>query len=74
MQHDLLANSLFIWQLIESQKGVVYVCGSASTMAVDVRKAFEKIARQIGGLSAEDAKNYVGVLQSQGRYVEDVWG
>ena len=36
------------------------------------RLSSEKIASQIGGLSAEDAKNYVEVLQSQDRYVEDV--
>ena len=50
-------SSFIIWQWIESQKGVVYVCGLASTMLEMLLKRLKKV----GGLFAEDDKNYVGV-------------
>ncbi|WP_328437016.1 diflavin oxidoreductase [Nocardia puris] len=53
--------------------GHFYVCGDATRMAKDVDKALHQIVATHGGLSAEDADEYVNSLKREKRYVRDVY-
>lgn len=50
-----------------------YVCGDASRMAKDVDQALRDVVRQHGGLSEDQARDYVQKLGSDKRYVRDVY-
>ncbi|HWU76818.1 MAG TPA: assimilatory sulfite reductase (NADPH) flavoprotein subunit [Rhodanobacter sp.] len=51
----------------------IYVCGDSAHMARDVHEALLEIVALHGGLSAEDAKAWLGDLLQQGRYARDVY-
>ena len=72
VQDLLLAERDAVWQMIESG-AVVYVCGDASRMAPDVRRAFAAIhAQQTGGGEAA-ANRWLDELAAENRYLVDVW-
>ncbi|RHZ63323.1 hypothetical protein Glove_330g11 [Diversispora epigaea] len=73
VQHRLLENQKYIWDLIYTRAGYFYVCGDAKNMARDVNNALIKIAQSCGEMSEEDATAYIKDLRGQGRYQEDVW-
>ncbi len=50
-----------------------YVCGDASRMARDVDQALRDVARQEGGLSEDQARDWTAALARQGRYLRDVY-
>jgi sulfite reductase (NADPH) flavoprotein alpha-component len=50
-----------------------YVCGDGSRMAADVERALREVAAEQGGLSQEDAMEYVAGLAKAGRYLRDVY-
>jgi cytochrome P450/NADPH-cytochrome P450 reductase len=62
-----------IWRLLQDE-AVVFVCGDASRMAPDVRRAFMEVFRAKTGASAADAEAWLSGLKSAGRYLEDIWG
>ena len=62
-----------IWQQLEAERAVVYVCGDAKRMAADVSAALHSIAEKEGGLAAEQAAGYVAELKKTGRYLQDIW-
>ncbi len=51
----------------------LYVCGDASTMAVDVQEALVAIVCKEGGKAREAAVEYVEQLQASKRYQRDVY-
>jgi len=51
----------------------VYICGDANRMAKDVHSALETIIEQQGGLSKEQAQDYLKSLRSAKRYQKDVY-
>ncbi|MDQ8191119.1 assimilatory sulfite reductase (NADPH) flavoprotein subunit [Roseibacillus persicicus] len=56
------------------QKGAhFYVCGDASRMAHDVHEALLDIVEQEGGMSREEATEYVAQLKKEKRYQRDVY-
>ncbi|MBK1834370.1 diflavin oxidoreductase [Roseibacillus ishigakijimensis] len=64
------ARELYEWL----QKGAhFYVCGDASRMALDVHEALLDIISQEGGLSREEATEYVAQLKKEKRYQRDVY-
>lgn len=72
VQHKLFAQAHEIWHWLE--KGAYfYLCGSAKQMAKDVEKTMEEIICSQGGLSKEDACNYLKNLRKQKRYVKEVY-
>ncbi len=73
VQDKLLANAKEIWELINNEDTLIYICGNATTMAVGVREAFTKIAKEQGNMPEEQAKNYVPQLIEAERYLQDVW-
>ena len=50
-----------------------YVCGDASRMAKDVDNALVEIAQEQGGLSEEQAQEYIKGLRQEKRYARDVY-
>ncbi|WP_426661355.1 assimilatory sulfite reductase (NADPH) flavoprotein subunit [Rhodanobacter aciditrophus] len=51
----------------------LYVCGDATHMAKDVHEALVDVAVAHGGLSAEDARDWLAELLQEGRYARDVY-
>src|SRR6266516_7026649 len=62
-----------VWQLIE-QGAIIYICGDASKMAPDVRKAFSSIYQEKTGKSEQEANKWLDELTAENRYLVDVWG
>lgn len=72
VQHRIkqAGKELFAWL----QNGAyLYVCGDASSMAPDVHAALLDVAREQGGLDADDAQSWVADLTADGRYLRDVY-
>ncbi|MGR9051539.1 MAG: sulfite reductase subunit alpha [Gammaproteobacteria bacterium] len=61
---------LFAWL---EQGGYFFVCGDAYHMAKDVDKALHDIIAEHGGLSEQQAADYVNHLKKEKRYVRDVY-
>ncbi|KAI8062605.1 cytochrome P450 [Gongronella butleri] len=74
VQHLLLQQAQLLFDLVENKGAYVYICGSAGSMAKDVRRTWERMAVQILGISEIEAPDYINGLVDQARYNEDVWG
>ncbi|KAL1918891.1 uncharacterized protein VTP21DRAFT_2272 [Calcarisporiella thermophila] len=74
VQHCILQEAALIFELLENRNASVYICGSAGTMARDVRRVFIRLKEQMTGLSESEAVEYIDNLIEQGRYNEDIWG
>ncbi len=72
VQHKLLENSAEIYAWLE-QGAIVYVCGDASRMAVDVDKALHSIIEKEGGKTSEEAVAYMAAFKDAKRYRRDVY-
>ncbi len=72
VQHLMLQQAADIWALLQ-QGGCFYVCGDASRMAKDVDHALRKIAETQGGLSYEEAEEFLKQLKKDKRYQRDVY-
>lgn len=64
------AKELYAWLL---EGASFYVCGDASRMAHDVDQALHEIVAQEGGLSEEEAADFVKKLKAGKRYLRDVY-
>lgn len=72
VQHRMLEQSkeLYLWL----QDGAyVYVCGDEKRMAHDVHAALQQILQSEGGLSEDEAGQYLLHMQQQKRYQRDVY-
>ena len=72
VQDRMIENATEIWSWLQ-EGGYFYVCGDAKRMAKDVDTALHKIAETAGGLSAEQAVDYVKQLKTEKRYLRDVY-
>ncbi|WP_179037915.1 assimilatory sulfite reductase (NADPH) flavoprotein subunit [Paenibacillus sp. URB8-2] len=72
VQHRMLekARDLYLWL---QEGAAVYVCGDEKRMAHDVHTALATILEQEGGLSSEEAAEYLTLMQQQKRYQRDVY-
>ena len=68
----MLENSTEIFAWLE-QGAIVYVCGDAARMAVDVDKALHTIIEKEGGKSGDEAVAYMAALKEAKRYRRDVY-
>ncbi|CAG8610092.1 6751_t:CDS:2, partial [Acaulospora colombiana] len=73
VQHRILENQEYLWDLIYTRGGYFYVCGDAKNMARDVNNALIRIAQSCGNMDEDSATAYVRDLRSRGKYQEDVW-
>ncbi|WP_312000676.1 assimilatory sulfite reductase (NADPH) flavoprotein subunit [Paenibacillus forsythiae] len=72
VQHRMLekAGELYKWL---REGAAVYVCGDEKRMAHDVHTALATILEREGGLSSEEAAEYLTLMQQQKRYQRDVY-
>ncbi|WP_135468038.1 sulfite reductase subunit alpha [Crenalkalicoccus roseus] len=72
VQHRMREEAADLWRWL--QKGAhLYICGDASRMARDVDAALRQIAEAEGGMTAEQARDWLAGLARQGRYLRDVY-
>ena len=72
VQHRMLEDAPDLWRWLQDG-GHFYVCGDASRMAKDVDAALRQIAMSEGGMSADQARDWIVALAKQGRYQRDVY-
>ncbi|WP_416192434.1 assimilatory sulfite reductase (NADPH) flavoprotein subunit [Neisseria sp. CCUG12390] len=72
VQHKIVENAAEVWAWL--QEGAhVYVCGDATRMARDVEEALLTVIAGQGGLSRDDAEDYLNGLREDKRYQRDVY-
>ena len=72
VQHKMLENSAEIYAWLE-QGAIVYVCGDAARMAIDVDKALHSIIEKEGGKTPKEAIAYMAAFKEAKRYRRDVY-
>ncbi|HRJ70810.1 MAG TPA: sulfite reductase subunit alpha [Terrimicrobiaceae bacterium] len=72
VQHRMLEHAKEFYDYLESG-AIFYVCGDASRMAKDVDTAMHQIVEQVGGKTADQAKEYIDALKKDKRYRKDVY-
>ncbi|PVV02339.1 hypothetical protein BB560_003210 [Smittium megazygosporum] len=73
VQHKMLENSGFIWDLLYNKKGHFYICGDGKQMSKDVVAALKEIAMKEGKMDDLEATEWLSNLKNSTRYAEDVW-
>ncbi|MFD4367745.1 sulfite reductase subunit alpha [Rhodococcus sp. NPDC058521] len=72
VQSRMLENGKELFSWLEDG-GHFYVCGDATRMAKDVDRALHEVIETHGGMSVEDAAEYVTALKREKRYLRDVY-
>jgi len=72
VQDKLYDNKKDIWKWL-NEGAYFYVCGDAARMSKDVEKTLLKIAIEEGGLTQDQAFNFIKDLKVQKRYKKDVY-
>lgn len=72
VQHLMIEHGAELWKWLEDG-AAFYVCGDASRMAKDVDDALHAVAEKHGGMSAEEAVEFVKQLKKDKRYQRDVY-
>ncbi|KAL3314278.1 hypothetical protein Ciccas_007102 [Cichlidogyrus casuarinus] len=73
VQTRIKEHGQLVWQLLNDKGAYLYICGDAKNMAVDVRKSLIDVALEHGQLSPAQAENFFNNLESQNRFLSDVW-
>src|SRR5262249_35247910 len=61
-----------VWKMIQDG-AVIYVCGDASRMAPDVRRAFAAVYADKAGSGEAAGEAWIDRMSAEGRYLVDVW-
>ncbi|MBO9409598.1 sulfite reductase subunit alpha [Shimia sp. R9_1] len=72
VQNRMLENGKELFGMLQ-EGGHFYVCGDATRMAKDVDQTLHQVIELHGGLSADEATEYVSSLKREKRYVRDVY-
>lgn len=72
VQHRMLEKKRELYEWLQ-EGACVYVCGDEKKMAHDVHATLAAILEQEGGLSPEDAAEYLQRMQQEKRYQRDVY-
>ncbi|KAI0819009.1 riboflavin synthase domain-like protein [Irpex lacteus] len=62
-----------VWDAIGRKNGYVYISGSSNKMPAGVRAALRDVIVQYGEKTEEEAKEFVGRMEREGKLVEDCW-
>jgi sulfite reductase (NADPH) flavoprotein alpha-component len=73
VQHRMLEHGAELWKWIAEEGAYFYVCGDAKRMAKDVDAALKRIAIERGGLSEEEATEFLDGMKRAKRYRRDVY-
>jgi len=71
VQHLLLKNKQETWECIDAGCSI-FVCGAIG-MGKDVLETLRGIVKEMGGMSAEEAKGYLEGMHKEGRFVQELW-
>jgi cytochrome P450/NADPH-cytochrome P450 reductase len=72
VQDQIRQQRTLVWKLIQ-EGAVVYVCGDASRMAPDVRRAFTAMYQEETGSDERAGEGWLDRLTADNRYLVDVW-
>lgn len=72
VQHRMLEKSKELYQWIKDGAHV-YICGDEKKMASDVHQTLTTIIKEEGGLTLEEAKDYLSNMRKEKRYQRDVY-
>eukprot|EP01065_Artemidia_motanka_P047259 TRINITY_DN7361_c0_g1_i1.p1 TRINITY_DN7361_c0_g1~~TRINITY_DN7361_c0_g1_i1.p1 ORF type:complete len:2051 (+),score=805.57 TRINITY_DN7361_c0_g1_i1:77-6229(+) len=72
-QHRLQQSSEMVFDYIYNQKGYYLLCGPGGPPVQACRKALEDACVKHGGMSEQEASDYITQMQIEGRYNEEVW-
>ena len=72
VQHRIKENAKEVFEWLESGAHL-YICGDADRMAKDVHNTLVDVIVEQGGLTAEQAEDYLKSLRSNKRYQKDVY-
>ncbi|CCW62356.1 unnamed protein product [Phytomonas sp. EM1] len=73
VQHRLKQRGKDVWRIIHNDNGNLYICGDAKHMVHDVEAELLQIAQREGGLSKEEASEFLTKMGDEDRYLKDVW-
>lgn len=74
VQHQIREHVEALVDIILRQGGMIYVCGSSGRMPSAVREALiECFSSAEGGLSRQEAENYLLEMERNGRYRQETW-
>jgi cytochrome P450/NADPH-cytochrome P450 reductase len=72
VQDQIKAHADDVWQMLQDG-AVIYVCGDASRMEPDVRKAFAAIYQAKKGVNEQQAAAWLDQMARANHYLADVW-
>ena len=74
VQHLMKEQARELWAWLQ-EGAYFYVCGDAKYMAKDVHQTLLDIAMDQGGMTSDQAKEYVGttLMKTEKRYLRDVY-
>lgn len=73
VQDVLKQQSELVYDLLHSQDGLVYVCGSSGRMPKAVRAALVDVFRSCGNMEESAAEDYLQAMEKDGRYKQETW-
>lgn len=62
-----------LWDWLTAQRATVYLCGSSGNMPQQVRRAFERLVGEFGGLEEDQAVRFLDRIETAGRWREECW-
>jgi len=72
-QHNIAESSEIVYDYLVNQNGYYLLCGPGGPPVKACRKGLEDSMVKHGGMTEEEASEYVMQMQIEGRYNEEVW-
>lgn len=73
VQDLLIREGELVFDILDKQKGKLYVCGSSGNMPKGVRAALVDVLKEKLGVEEEEGEAYVNRLEKEGRYKQETW-
>ena len=74
IQDQMILEAETIYQLLDQEQGIVYLCGRTSTVGQGVENALLHIAQHVGNKTPEQAQAWLDELRRQERIRSDLFG